>query len=525
MSIVMRRKLIRICGIGFIILIISYLFPTLKGLFDTHLDIFTSDQDGFNEAWERSIIFAFVSTIFNVILGLLFAIGLRRITILSNKGKILGILLLPVILGNVSVAFVGKLLFSDASIFHQSANAKFLTLLFIQFWQFGSLYVYLFWLNIQNIPQRIWDYTNAIQMTEWEIIKDVIVPSCRNLSALLLVLNFIFSVYEDAKIQLIFKTSQGTHTELISQWLSRSYQSLSLLNPNLAIQQILQISWIVLGLTLVSILLTNIGYSFFFNKISISRRNLKIRKWIEQPVFLWCILLVFVIFPLIYVFIHTAFNLQMSFSHLILPFIFTLLAALCATFLSIFLGILLRLGWKKTLSTFDKKSLVFFIFLFFLQLIPPIALLIVGFQWLKIIGYQSKYTLYIVWITGHTILSLPLLSSFITTTHFRTKNIELDYLESYKLSFSEIVRDSFLKRFKADYLLTLLVAFSMIWNEATINNLLSDFIPSFVSEMKMSITGRATDYAKGISYLSVSLAIGFLALNIWRIILNKASKQ
>jgi hypothetical protein len=87
----------------------------------------------------------------------------------------------------------------------------------------------------------------------------------------------------------------------------------------------------------------------------------------------------------------------------------------------------------------------------------------------------------------------------------------------------QIVRDSFFRRYQAEYLLTFLIAFSLIWNESIINNLLSDFIPSFVSEMKMNIEGRAADYAKGMNYLFVALCISILAMGLWKSILNKTT--
>jgi hypothetical protein len=193
--------------------------------------------------------------------------------------------------------------------------------------------------------------------------------------------------------------------------------------------------------------------------------------------------------------------------------------------LSIILGIFLRLGWKKTLSNFNRKSLLFFIFFFILQLIPPIIIYITGFQWLKIIGYQNFVNLHLVWILGHVILTLPLLSSFMLVSHFQTTNNEINYLESQKFSLAQILRDSFLRRYKLEYLLAFLIAFSLIWNEPIINNILSDFIPSFVSEMRINIEGRAADYAKGINYLLIALGVAFIAILIWGTILNKTLRK
>lgn len=71
----------------------------------------------------------------------------------------------------------------------------------------------------------------------------------------------------------------------------------------------------------------------------------------------------------------------------------------------------------------------------------------------------------------------------------------------YKLSIKETISVSFLKRFKAEYLLFFILGFSFILNEAIINSLFSDYIPSFVSSMKMLITGRGADYEKAFGFL------------------------
>lgn len=520
-----RKIFIRASSVFLLCIVFFYLLPMLRQLAAIDISIFANDQDGLNQSWQRSIFFALISTVFNIGIGLTFAIGLQKIPFLSTQGKLLSLLLLPIILGNVSVAFVGKLLFSDHPLFHQNYLYKFATLLLIEFWQYGTMYIYLFWIVIQNIPKSTWLYAEAAKMSAGEKLQDIILPSLRNLAILLFIMNFIFVLYEESKMQFIFKASRGTHTELISQYLGRYYQSISLLNPAGGINKTMAISWVLLGVALVAVLF----FAFIFlkgYKTLITRRwNILFRKkdnnYYTHHV-LFYFLLSLILLPILYVFWHTATNLQMAWSHLLFPLMVTFFAAFTATFIAVLLGILLRLGWQNTLSGFNNRSLLFFIGLFLLQLLPPIALLLTGFQWLKTVGYQSETMLYVIWIAGHTLLTLPILSSFITVTHFGTSNRELIYLESYRLSFWEIVKDSFLRRFVANYILTFLIAFSLIWNEAVINSVLSDFIPSFVSEMKMAVVGRSADHSKGMTYLLISILIASLSLWVWKKILDRA---
>lgn len=524
MSNMLRRQIIRAAIVLLSIIFIGYLLPSLPSLFGMKASLFSKSQEGI-DAFKRSFLFAFGSTTINILLSLFFAIGMSKISLRSKTGKLISLLIIPVMLGNVSVAFIGKILFSDSAFFQGSSFVKFESLTLIQFWQYGTLYVYLFWLNIQNIPKTTLNFAQATKMNFGERMRDIILPSCKNIAILLFILNFILSIYEDAKIQLIFKSSVGTHTELISQWLNRTYQSNSLINPQFANDKTIQVGFMILVLASIGTVFSTIFFSSAFQRVIKSRRTMSLPNIRFLTPIYPVILLGFILLPLLYCIYSTLGKFNLEFAHLLRPLLFTLVASVVALLFSICIGILLRLGWKNTLSSFNNRSLFFFIFLFILQLVPPIAIYITGFQWLKITGYQSMWNLQLVWILGHVILALPLLSSFISVSHFKTSNNEINYLESHKFSLRQIIKDSFLRRYQTEYLLTFLIAFSLIWNESIVNNLLSDFIPSFVSEMKMHIEGRAADYAKGMNYLFIALGIALMAMWLWKLILRKSLNQ
>lgn len=507
------------------LLLMTYLVPIFYQLVTFSFKPLIQNQDGLNDAAAKSFIFATVSTVLNLTVSLVIAIRLRKIPLFSVKGKYLAFLLIPVLLGNVSVAFVGKLLFAQHAFFHQNVWLKWATLLLVQFWQFGTMFIYLFWLNLQGIPKAFWEYASSIRLNPSEQTKDIMLPSCRNLAMLLFMTHFIFAWHEQVKIDFIFKASRGTHTELISHWLHRTFQSDSLLSPMIAIQNTLQMSLLILGLSLILIFVVTAcfygAYQFYIK----NRRPSFLTHSVAWHQIYWFGLLLFVWVPISYVIGHTVIHLEIQIAHLWKPALFTGIAAFVATLFSIGMGILWRVGWRDWLYTLNERSILFFIFLFLIQLIAPIALILTGFHWLKQIGYQNEWFLYGVWMLGHLFLVFPLSSTFILVTHFRTTNTELNYLDAHQMSFTEMVRDSFVKRFFVDYILTFLITFSLIWNEGSINSTLSDFIPSFISEMKMSLTGRGADYAKGMSYLLLSIAIAVTALFSWKIILDQIEKN
>ena len=516
----MKRSIYRTGGIILSALFLLYLIPSVLSLSAGRLDMIGKNPEGVS-AFAKSFYFACGASLFNITVSLVLAIGLNKVAIRSAAGKWLNLLIVPVMLGNVSVSFIGKIIFSDLAFFQQSSTIKFLTLALLQFYQYGTLYTYLFWLVIVNIPRVRLQYAESIRLTPAEKIKDIFLPACKNLAILLFVLNFILSLYEDAKFQLIFKASVGTNTELISQWLSRTYISGSLYSPEFANNSVLALSLLVLVAAVIAIIVAAVVYSgAYTGLIRFKRLRLPNLRGVTKryyPIFL----VLFVLLPIIYAVIRTLVDFQFDIAELVSPVLFTAIAALLAVSFSIILSICLRLGWKRTLASFSHRSLLFFLLLFALQLIPPVAIYLTGFQWLRLTGYGSEWNLKLLWLTGHAILSVPLLTGFILVTHFRTSNNELNYMEAHRIPFGKILMDCFLRRFLAEYILTFLISFSLIWNESVINNLLSDFIPSFVSEMKMNIEGRAADYAKGVNYLLVSLGIALAAVTLWRSILKK----
>lgn len=517
-----------------VILITSlFLLPIVIGGFSgsSITKLFSDNSNGFSFSLQRTISFALLSAIANVVLGFCLALLLSKISLSSKLGKQLSFFILPLTFGNVAVVFVFKVLLFNTNFFNaivQGGNAtQTLFLLFIQFWQFGFLFAYLFWLNIQNTPKRIEDYSTATGLSQFEKIRDIILPQSKNLFILLLFIGFIFSFYEDAKSQFIFKASQGTGTELINHWLYRTYQSNLLINADYANQSIFKTGLIVFAITL--ILFFALGFLILFSFRLFSKiQSIKSKKLISNNIKLSSVIAVasiaIILFPVILALIKSQYHFAENISSIVFPFALTLIAAVAATMFAIVFSIASRLAFVKLLSGFNSKSLLYFLSIFLLQIIPPLCIVLCGFKWLSWVGYNSELLIYIVWIAGHCILTLPLLGSFVLATHFSVRENELNYLTAYKISGRCIVQYSFIKRFKAEYILTLLFAFTFIWNDAGLNMVLSDRIPSFAANLQMLFIGRAADYSKATSFVLVAVALSLTSIFIWQYIISKASQ-
>ncbi len=520
--------------IGLLLAALLVLFPFFSQF---SLSSFKSllENNTFSTTLETSIIAAFLTSILLVLFGFIGAILLLDVSFFSFLGKNLGVLIIPVTLGNISIAFICKLLLGNSSFFsflaQGGAHYKFGFLILLQLYQFGLLFVYLFWMQLQNINADKLDFAKATYFSFYQKLKDIYLPHSRNLLILLAAIGFVFSLYEESKITYLFKVSQGTNSELITNWLTRNYQTTLLVNPNYARGIVFDASYIVLIFAIACLMLLFLFTFFSIKKATgliiypqhndTDKTKSKTGKNTGYVFGVLCV--VMAVSPLILTTFKISYNF--NFSGLGFPLLMTFIATMAASATAIWFGVASRLGWKNLLNSFNQKSLPFFVMLFIILLIPPIVILITGYKWMSIIGYSNETMIFTVWIMGHILLTLPVLGSFVLFNHFRISNNEIDYLQVYKLSKTEIVRFSFFRRFKAEYLLLFIIGYSFIWNEAVLNSLFSDYIPSFVSGMKMLITGRGADYEKAFGYLLVSLVVAIISALIWRYIIEKAQKQ
>jgi len=512
------------------------ILPFLRQLPSLNFRDLFAGTDQLAPALQRTVIFGLASSLVLTLFGFIGALVLRHVPSFSRTGKNLGVLILPVALGNISIAFIVKLLLGDSPVFSSIATGgvlyKLAFLALLQIWQFGFLFVYLFWLNFQTIPAKWIEYAVANKFSLLQAIKDIYIPYSKNLLLLLANIGFVFSLFEESKIQYLFKASRGTNSELVTNWLARNYQSSLLVNPGFAENSVFNAAGVVtltavmaLAIVFVSI---NTGFSVVARLESYPLQSLfRFRKeptWFGRRLCLgWAFLLIAVIVvPVAVCLTHIGLSFSTALLKLVFPLAMSLIATVTVSLAAILFGISSRLGWKNLLNSFSNRSLLFFLAMFLLMLAPPLIILVSGFKWMGLVGYRSEWLIYAIWIIGHTILTLPVLGSFVLFNHFRVSVNELDYLQVFKLKNRELIRLSFLSRFKAEYLFLVIIAFSFIWNEAILNNLFSDYIPSFAAGLKMLITGRGADYTQAFGYLFVSIMLAMAAVLVWRYIMERA---
>ncbi|MBL4676391.1 MAG: sugar ABC transporter permease, partial [Mucilaginibacter sp.] len=495
-----------------------------------------SNEDDFANAVLRTVALSLFTTIFTISGSFCLALTMISISFYSRSGKALAFLLVPTLLGTTAGTYIFKTGFSGTWLLtylmsgHQ--NFLYLSWTIVQFWQYGFLFTYLFWLSFRNIPQNRMEYSRSTGMPPWLIFRDIILPHLKNPVLLFTIICYSFVFYEDAKSSLLFYFSRGTGTELIAGWFQRVFQQYTAFQPvrqaavlffNYGSLMCILAVLILLMLTItLKLLIRSAESGTFLRHLNLVFKllfvNIKLRKITARG----CLLLCFT--PLLLGFIHASFNIRSAQSAILKSCLYTFLAAIFSTILAFFYSVLCRIAWREILKEFNGRSITIFVLTFSLYLLPPLCVYLVSFYWISMIGYGSQAALIVSWIFIHGLLNLPLLGGFLLAVHFAVRKQELEYSAAYRMSIFDVTRWSFWERFKLQYLLTLIFSFSVVWNDFGINAVLSDQITSYASVLKMSFTGRGTSADAATIYYMLSLLITFGSVILWRTIISKSEK-
>lgn len=519
--------LFRFIIVAVIVTITAFLVPFLLLLFSDVkiMPLWADGVLGLKSAFFRTVLFALTSSLLNTVGALQLAIIIRKIRINDPIwGVLLLFLLFPTLMGNVTTSYVFKTALYDTSLFTYIMSSgdcvQMVSLLCIQFWQYGFLFTYLFLLCMQQIPSWKFVFGSSIGLTEKEVVRDIIIPSTKNLFILLFIIGLVFAFYESAKSQFVFKASQGMDTELVSQALYRIFQSYSIISPTSSQKQIIGVGLTITISVTVLISLCCIILNLFFS--SIRKMHFYIvckNEAIGKVVTLLCV--AFVVLPILVALLKSNYVFSIdSATQLKTPLILTLISAFFASLLAILFGIAVRVVCNRSSSHFSTNSFFLFLFIFLLLLIPPICVVICAYKWMSIVGYND-IVVCLIWIWGHPILVFPLLGSFVFATHFFVTNNEIEWNIVHKLKCRDIILYSFIKRFTKDYILTFLFAFTFIWNDVSLNRVLSDEVPSFAERMQRLFVGRATDDAQATLYALIAILISFICLCLWKSIIQR----
>jgi ABC-type spermidine/putrescine transport system permease subunit II len=482
----------------------------------------------------RSLVLAGCASILSVILGFVLAVMLRNVEVSWNTGIALSLLLLPVLCGDLVVGFGFKALSMTGPWFNAAFSSRrpwavLAVVCAMHTWQYGLLCAYVCWLRIARLDRSSLDFARTAGLSSLEVVRDIVAPRCRSLAVLLLLICFFIGTRETAKSWLVFKVSPGTHTSLIGHALWDQYQQQLPVSPQFAQISSLRtcafVSASVIVASLALLLACKLAASLFVVVLRLvpSRprplHRLGAAIHVRWQGWVWivsCIALGPLLAPLVFVRPSTsidwaAFAAALGFAG----------AGACfSVMVALFFGFTLRLSAYKATATLGRELLCILMLLTGLLAIPSLAFVLCGYGVYAICAH-SYVVLLGTWFAGQALLALPLLGSLALWLHTEVASGELEFQDGARLSLQEIARHSFLSRMRLEYSFALLFAWSLVWNESTLNRVVSDSLPTFIDLMSRTLSARP-DFGRATTMCVATAIVAAAATALWVAVQRRA---
>lgn len=511
------------------LLSVAFAGPLLASVLKRGVALFllNGSRDGWWAPYFRSAAFAIATSLVCIPIGFWIALILKDCH--KVLGMLLALLMAPILMGSVAIAFCVKLDVIHSSIVTRLIeNRAFVPtwglMLSCQAWQLLTLSTYLFWFRLQQVPVSVLRFAAASRLTGFEYIRDVYWPQTKNLAGILAIFSTTISFYAFATFALVIRASPGTGTELASNWLLRLYNFYSSLDPRIASARCLAMSAVAIFVAVLTILCS---VYLTLSCLDLSVRGLA--RWgnsgpahrhpVRSTALAVCVLLA-AAFPMFGLLPYLDLSNFIPANEFLRSVGLAFAASLVAVVVSIILGISGRLLLRRTMERFDSRSALVFAGVYFLQVVPGIAIALCGYYWLAVIAASASLAQWVpvLWLICQVIIALPLTASFVQLSHFRVRTDEIDFQESAKIGLYDIVSQSFVRRFSLDYVLVGIYGFSVIWTESTINSTLSNLsqsIPSVAVELTQRVDGRGGSYPQAANLIAATLFPIFAGLVLW----------
>lgn len=510
----MKKILILFPIILLLILQLLYVIP-LFGAFDLN-SIKSINSDFFlNLFW--SILNAIVSVFFIIVFSFYFAIALANAI---NLNKRISFLLIPSLLGNVAIGyFLSRLQLFEHFSENRSILSIYLPLFLTNFYQYGSLTIFLFYLRIKDIPNELIQFASSNGYSLKEKIKEIYLPQIQKIGTLLFIMLFILIFNEFSKVIILFRSSPATNTELISHLIDRLFRIDLMNRTELAINNLLNQGILI---TIIFIL---------FCIILFAKRSYKIGQLIIYKSFILFFFLTKLIRPTTVIVLLNLFILSIflpisliladiripELSILVNVFLksvplFTIVSLFIASYF-IICSINLKLLFPLQLSVESKNYNKYIWNLFIYRVIPAVAIGYLGFHFIKTLSINK----YLFWIIGQTILSAPIILTFLIYTHIEMRKETIFFINRHRFSYIEILKLLFHKSYKLSYFLVVLFTFSFIWNDDILSYAIRMHIPTPVIDLMNNSIGKSLCKSEA----AFSLLPLFVIIGCFLYIINK----
>ncbi len=520
------------CGVASAALVVAawaYVAPALGAIRPNSLWA-SLDDSVVTGPLARSLAVASGASVLCVAIGLVLAVVLREVPLGSRSGSALALLMLPVLVGDLVTGFAFKSVATEGDWFvalfgDRPPWAVLGTMVAMQIWQYGLLCTYLFWLRIVSIEQSLADFAEVSGLSRIEFVRDILWPRCSELAIVLLLMSFFAAAHETAKSWLVFKVSPGTGTSLVSHALWEQYQHRVPVNARFAQHASLQDCGVAaIAILLGAVVLAGTVYAIATAVVHVMTRATATHaaRRPDRPASTparrrstW--LVAAVVAATIGPIVAPAFVFPLSTS---IEWVSTIKAAgmagagaAFAVFVAALFAFLLRLTSPAGFARFTWPATAVLFVIMALRSVPPLAFILSGYDLFAHVS-NSQAMLVGSWFVGQALLALPLLGAFGVWLHTQVTQRELEFQEGAGLSLRELAQASFLRRFRLDYAFLFLFAWSVVWNESTLNRVVSDSVPTFIDLLSRNLSARP-DFSRAATLCLLSVCIGLATVTLW----------
>lgn len=474
----------------------------------------------------RTLAIAAITAIASVSIGLAFAWICRGVG--GRVADILAILLLPTLAGGLFWGFFGKIVIlrfdaavrfvEDRSLF---ASASVMIALYLV--QTATMAAYILFVRARSMPEPLRAYARIAGLSDGEIARDIFWPHCRSLAYALAFLIFVITATEFATTDLAIHPSIGTDTALLSHWLAEEYRTVLPADPDVAAARIGVFGAGGALVTVLLALLVAVGFVSLIDRVAGSRSRqeaacTRTRRAetprAAYPVALVAICCVLALFGASYVLFPPKVTAETP--ALLVAAGWAVGVSVACLVAAAIIAVMIRL-WSPAAFAGSRTRDMAFLYTMILHplALPPLVFSVAAFWWFGILGSLGFAAIVAAWACGHIFRSMPLLVAFCYWTYSRITTAEIEYQSLARVRLPDLLKSSFLDRFREDHLLLLLFAWTVAWNDAVINRAADPDIPSLYMFLAPHLSIRP-DFRAAQWSLLISVLVGAAILVIWR---------
>ncbi len=475
-------------------------------------------EELFGASW-RTVLLSMAVAFGSASIGLVASLGVVHARKgLSRAGGIM--LILPFFLGEAVIGFVMRRAldtqWSTVRTTDWPALAVLAVIVATQALRFGSLFAFIMITRYTLIGRNREDYAVVHGLSRSRFIRDVVLPSVTSTFQVCCCMAFAATMIENTTAAIVFRASPGNHVELLTHWTTRQFSLISKSSPQLAHDFVAVVGGVEFAATLM------LGVAVFVVARYVIRVVAAIvpagqfptslaPRWHEVAALrmlqTYAAAVVAAVVLIVWSLRHEM-DLEMILA--LAPFrLTTALGILVCILTSVFSGllaILCSMSWPIAFAGLTRGVVVVLASALLLSALPTSYMLQATYDWALAVLRNDHGV--VAWVVGHVATISPLLFGFFIVAHFSVKAIEMDFYRAHEVPIRHVVARSFVKRFLFTYVLGAFCAFSLVWNDHTINSAFSSDVPSFASALDRAMEGRTSNLSVAAICSALSLLIG-----------------